>query len=178
MIGRKRLIEWLETLPEDCGISINDGGMELVCDLEPTAYLEVGGVPEEEDDYIVDIVDQMSAYIAIRFKDPVNPSDIDLGSLRITHVSGRSWILDVTDSWSEADPRLRLCHATKDLITFPKGDEYKYDLRETDIVSGEILATLFVGREVENDLINITYDLVDGDGNEIDVKLIAVKEVA
>ena len=171
MIDKKRLMEWLETLPEDSGISINDGGMELVCDLEPTAYLEVGGVPE-------DIVDQMSAYIAIRFKDPVNPGDIDLGSLRITHVSGRSWILDVTDSWSETDPRLRLCLATKDLITFPKGDEYKYDLRETDILSGEIRATLFVGREVENDLIHITYDLMDRDGDEINSKLVAVEEDA
>lgn len=169
MIGRKRLIEWLETLPEDCGISIDDGGLNLVCDADPDAYLEVGGIPE-------DVVMDMEAYIRICFKDPVQPGDIDLGALRITHTSGRSWILDVTRSWSEDDPRLRMCLATKDLETFPKGDECNYDLTEDDIVSGDIRATLFVGGEVENDVTDIIYDLSDGDGNDIAVNLVAVEE--
>jgi hypothetical protein len=42
-------MEWLETLPENCGISIDDGGLTLVCDADPDAYLEVGGIPEYVD---------------------------------------------------------------------------------------------------------------------------------
>jgi hypothetical protein len=171
MIDKKRLMEWLETLPEDSAISIDDGGLELVCDLEPDAYLEVGGVPE-------DVVDLMCSYIDIRFKDPVQPHDVDLGSLLITHVSGRSWILDVDSSWGADDPSYRGCHAVKDLETFPKGEEYPYDLTQADIDSREIRATLFVGGEVEHDVISITYDLVDSDGNIIAAGLVAVKEGA
>jgi hypothetical protein len=49
MTGRERLIEWLNTLPEGSAISIDDGGLCLVCDQDPVAYYEVGGVPEIEE---------------------------------------------------------------------------------------------------------------------------------
>jgi len=171
MIGKKRLMDWLETLPEDCGVGVDDGGLTLVCDADPEAYLEVGGVPE-------DVVDLMRSYIDIRFKDPVQPHDIDLGALLITHVSGRSWILNVVSSWGADAPSYRGCHAVKDLETFPKGEEYPYDLTQDDIDSREIRATLFVGGEVERDVISITYDLVDLDGDIIAAGLVAVKEGA
>lgn len=52
MISVKQLREWLDTLKDDSSIGIDDGGLTLyeVQDEEPTeAYIEVGGLPEEED---------------------------------------------------------------------------------------------------------------------------------
>lgn len=53
MIHIQELKRWLNTLPPEAGISIDDGGLTLVCDEDPDAYLEVGGIPEieEEDEF-------------------------------------------------------------------------------------------------------------------------------
>ena len=45
MIATKELIRWLQTLPEDSGVAVDEGGLTLVCSGDPEAYLEVGGVP-------------------------------------------------------------------------------------------------------------------------------------
>jgi hypothetical protein len=118
----------------------------------------------------------MIAYIDIHFTDPVKPGDIDLGAFQITHSSGRSWILDVDQSYGGTDPRCRGCSAIQDLETFPKGDEYPYDLTTEDITSGDIKATLFIGREVNNEVKSIVYSVEAANGDVLAVNLTAEEE--
>jgi len=49
MIPKKELQDWLNTLPDDADIGIDDGGMLLVTAADDDAYLEVGGVPADEE---------------------------------------------------------------------------------------------------------------------------------
>ena len=46
MMIKAELQEWLDTLPPDAQIGINDGGMCLET-LDSRAYLEIGAMPEE-----------------------------------------------------------------------------------------------------------------------------------
>jgi hypothetical protein len=48
MIPTKELIRWLQTLPEDSNVGIEDEGLTLACDQDWLAYLEVGGISYEE----------------------------------------------------------------------------------------------------------------------------------
>jgi hypothetical protein len=52
----KDVIDWLRTLPADDAIYIDEGGLNLMSELTPDAYLEVGGQAledeEDEDDSI------------------------------------------------------------------------------------------------------------------------------
>lgn len=45
----RELIEWLQTLPPNDAVAVDNGGLTLV-HLGGEAYLEVGGIPEEYDD--------------------------------------------------------------------------------------------------------------------------------
>ncbi len=51
MMAKREVLDWLNTLPDDCDIAIDDGGLALVVvnrgEWAETAYCEVGGVPEE-----------------------------------------------------------------------------------------------------------------------------------
>lgn len=53
MIATKELIRWAQTLDPDSGVAIDDGGLTLVeldaDNAESGAYLEVGGIPLDED---------------------------------------------------------------------------------------------------------------------------------
>ena len=46
----KDVKEWLQTIPDDHVIAIDDGGMLLVDidEKDDDVYLEIGGIPEEE----------------------------------------------------------------------------------------------------------------------------------
>jgi hypothetical protein len=170
MIATKRLIEWLDTLPEGSGVSIDDGGLTLVCNDVPGAYLEVGGVPEEEPvaDYI--------AYLTVKFKTPFDRDQLDFGALNIAHSSGRSYVLDVDRSWTgDADLSVEL-RATVDLETFPMGGDYPYSLTREDIDSGDIKAAFFVGGEDPAEVESITYSLVDYAGQAVASGLVAEEE--
>lgn len=49
----KDIIRWLKTLPEDSCVGIDEEGLTLLCDEDPDAYYEIGGMPledEEEDE--------------------------------------------------------------------------------------------------------------------------------
>lgn len=46
----KDLIAWLQALPENSSVGIDDGGLTLLCDENPDAYYEIGGMPEDEDE--------------------------------------------------------------------------------------------------------------------------------
>lgn len=48
MMPKREVQEWLDSLPDDAEISIDDGGLCLVTDAESSSYLEIGGLPEEE----------------------------------------------------------------------------------------------------------------------------------
>jgi len=48
MITTKELIRWLQTLPQDSSVGVDDEGLTLVCDQDWHAYLEVGGISDEE----------------------------------------------------------------------------------------------------------------------------------
>lgn len=48
-IDKHDLRRWLDTLPEDAQVGINGGGLTLECVEDPKAYLEVGGLPEDDD---------------------------------------------------------------------------------------------------------------------------------
>ena len=47
MIAKRELVAWLELLPDDAEIGIDDGGLILQMD-KSAEYLEVGGLPEAE----------------------------------------------------------------------------------------------------------------------------------
>lgn len=64
MTSAKELIEWLQTLPADADVAVDEGGLTLVHvieglppdyeagDLEPrnVSYFEVGGIPLDEEE--------------------------------------------------------------------------------------------------------------------------------
>jgi hypothetical protein len=54
MISTQELIRWAQTLNPDSGVAVDDGGLTLVelygANTETGAYLEVGGIPLNEDE--------------------------------------------------------------------------------------------------------------------------------
>jgi hypothetical protein len=48
MIQTTELIRWLQTLPEDSSVYVDEGGLTLQCDADENAWLEVGGSPADE----------------------------------------------------------------------------------------------------------------------------------
>ena len=44
------VLRWLKTLDPDDEVAVDEGGLELISMKDPHVYLEVGGVPEDEDD--------------------------------------------------------------------------------------------------------------------------------
>ncbi len=49
-IYKHDLIRWLNTLPEDAHVGIDEGGLTLECVEDVQAYMEVGGMPEDDDE--------------------------------------------------------------------------------------------------------------------------------
>lgn len=47
---KKHVMEWLDSLPQNAVIGIDDGGLTLVVEEDDGAYLEVGGLEQSEDD--------------------------------------------------------------------------------------------------------------------------------
>jgi hypothetical protein len=50
MMGKEQIIDWLNTLPEEACVGVDDGGLCLRVDCDPEAYLEIGGMPEEDEE--------------------------------------------------------------------------------------------------------------------------------
>lgn len=54
MMSKQEVLDWINTLDDDSGIAIDEGGLSLVeidgDGNETDAYLEVGMTPEEEDE--------------------------------------------------------------------------------------------------------------------------------
>lgn len=52
MISKQKLQAWIDTLPSEVSIAVDDGGTELValegCRLRQLDYLEIGGVPNDD----------------------------------------------------------------------------------------------------------------------------------
>ena len=46
----KEIKEWLNTLNENDAVGVDDGGLCLQSFNDPDAYLEIGGMPDEEDE--------------------------------------------------------------------------------------------------------------------------------
>lgn len=42
------LIKWLQTLPPDSKVFVDDGGLTLLCTEDADAYYELGGKPDYE----------------------------------------------------------------------------------------------------------------------------------
>lgn len=120
----------------------------------------------------------MKAYITLTFKHDINRDTLDLGSFQIIHSSGRSYMLDVDQSWGDEDNVIGL-RATEDRETFPDG-EYRYDLTLDDIISGDLNALLFIGVDHDYDdhdeLVSIDYCIVDDSGDIIADNLTANPE--
>jgi hypothetical protein len=55
MITVTELKRWLNTLPKGDSVAVDEGGLTLVSEKCPDAYLEVGGVPEEDEQAEVDL---------------------------------------------------------------------------------------------------------------------------
>ena len=49
-VDKKEIMDWLNSLPEGTEVGIDDGGMILHVVGDPKPYLEIGGIPEDEDD--------------------------------------------------------------------------------------------------------------------------------
>lgn len=48
---KEQLQDWLNSLPEDADIAIDDGGLTLV---SGSAYFEIGGIPDPQIDLFTD----------------------------------------------------------------------------------------------------------------------------
>lgn len=42
------LIHWLNSLPINASVGVDDGGLTLKSPEDPDAYLEIGGIPEDD----------------------------------------------------------------------------------------------------------------------------------
>ena len=49
MMAKQEIVRWLNTLPEDAQIGVDEGGQCLE-EHGGDAYLEIGGLPEDEED--------------------------------------------------------------------------------------------------------------------------------
>ena len=53
MMSKKEIERWIGTLPDDANVGIDEGGLNLVevnaDGSQGEAYLEVGGIPDEEE---------------------------------------------------------------------------------------------------------------------------------
>lgn len=67
MITVTELKRWLNTLPAGDSVAVDEGGLTLVSEKDPNAYLEVGGVPEEDEQAEADLKPP-EGYKAIRGK--------------------------------------------------------------------------------------------------------------
>jgi hypothetical protein len=118
----------------------------------------------------------MKAYITATFKHAINRGTLDLGSFEIRHSSGRSYVLDVDQSWFGDDDNIIYLRASEDFETFPDV-EYRYDLTLDDITSRELSAWLFIGTDDDyhdyDELVSIDYRLADDRGNVVADNLIA-----
>jgi hypothetical protein len=47
---KTEITEWLDTLPDDAEIGVDDGGLCLRVVDDPEPWLEIGGMPEGEED--------------------------------------------------------------------------------------------------------------------------------
>jgi hypothetical protein len=121
----------------------------------------------------------MKAIITVTFQHPVDRNDLNIGSLKICHSSGRSYTLDVDQSWVGDDDNIIHLRASEDFETFPDG-EYRYDLTLDDIISRELDAWLFIGTDDDYDdydeLVSINYCIVDDSGDVISDNLTANHE--
>lgn len=95
--------------------------------------------------------------------------DVDLGALTLS-VDGREFILDVVQSYSdeiEEDGTLRIsCDIEADEDVF---DECPYDLTKDDILDCEhndLERTLYVGGEVDFEVVSITLHFDDCNGQD------------
>jgi hypothetical protein len=120
----------------------------------------------------------MKAYITLTFKHDINRDTLDIGSFEIRHSSGRSYMLDVDESWGDDDNVVEL-RASEDRDTFPDG-EFRYDLTLDDIESRELNAWLYIGVDDDYDdhdeLVSIDYCIVDDRGDIIADNLFANPE--
>jgi hypothetical protein len=121
----------------------------------------------------------MKAYITVTFKHDINRDTLDLGSFEIRHSSGRSYMLDVDQSWADEDDNIVHIRASEDFETFPD-EAYRYDLTLDDITSRELNAWLYIGTDDDYDdhdeLVSIDYCIVDDRGDIIADNLIANPE--
>jgi hypothetical protein len=47
-MSKAEIQQWLDNLPEDVGVGINEDGLTLQVVNNPDLYLEVGGLPEDD----------------------------------------------------------------------------------------------------------------------------------
>ena len=46
---KEDLAVWLDTLPSDAVVFIEEGGLTLACLKDPSRWVEIGGEPEEDE---------------------------------------------------------------------------------------------------------------------------------
>ncbi len=51
MMSKREILEWLNTLPDEAEIGIDEGGLCLQM-FADEAYIEIGGLPEDEGDEV------------------------------------------------------------------------------------------------------------------------------
>jgi hypothetical protein len=50
MMAKQEIGAWLDTLPAGALVGVDDGGLCLRVDCDPEAYLEIGGMPVEDEE--------------------------------------------------------------------------------------------------------------------------------
>lgn len=58
MMTKRELLDWIDTLPDDAEIGIDEGGLALqtLATADGNAsYLEIGGLPEQTEEEVADV---------------------------------------------------------------------------------------------------------------------------
>lgn len=50
MMKAAEVKSWLESIPGDADVAVDEGGLMLVLVSDPSIYIEVGGEPEDEEE--------------------------------------------------------------------------------------------------------------------------------
>lgn len=99
--------------------------------------------------------------VVVTFDTPINRDLYDLGSVRL-NCEDRTFILDVCQSYTNANNTEIICDLEIDTETFPIGEDTKYDLTKSDLLLNNVKGTLYIGDEYEEEPTSITLFIKSG----------------
>lgn len=99
--------------------------------------------------------------VVLSFDTPIDRNLYDLGSVHLD-CEGRTFILDVCQSYTNENRTEIMCELEVDTDTFPVGEESEYDLTAVDLVVNKTTGTLYIGDEYEETPDSVTLFIKSG----------------